>query len=204
MCRCPARQVWNARYDTIDKKKAIVGLGNGTSFAVAHLAAGAALWLAHHGRDRLVATYQARNIQRAFLATLRFPGVCVVPANWPSGWGVGRVDLAALLAAPQPALGDLDETGAFGDEISDAATRIAAAVDADPVLVRTQLGRLLNETDPARLQELLARHEGELVYLAYSDPAFVKSVTRLDDEAAFAPEIDTAGVSGPLGRRLNS
>ncbi len=197
----PGSEVYNARYT--DDKQPIVGLGNGTSFAVAHLAAAAALWLAHHGRDRLVTRYQARNIQRAFVATLRFPRVCVVPPNWPSGWGLGRVDLAALLAAPLPALGDLQETGAFGEEVPDAATRIAAAVDADPVLVRTQLGVLLEERDPARLQELLARHEGELVYLAYTDPSFVQAVTRPGDEGAFAPEIDTSGVSGPLRRRLS-
>ena len=111
---------------------------------------------------------------------LRFPGVCVVPATgWQSGWGLGRVDLAALLAAPLPALGDLRRPGAFGDDVDDAANRIANAIDADPVLVRTQLGALLQETDPAKLQELLDRHEGELVYLAYTDPDFVESVTRL-------------------------
>jgi hypothetical protein len=198
----PGSQVYNARYT--DVKQPIVGLGNGTSFAVAHLAAAAGLWLAHHGRARLITRYQARNLQRAFLAALRLPGVCVIPATgWKQGFGLGRVDIAALLAAPLPALGDLQETGAFGDDISDAATRIAAAVDADPVVVRTQLGILLEEPDPARLQELLTRHEGELVYLAYSDPAFVESVTRPGDAGAFAPEIDTSSVSGRLGRRLS-
>ena len=113
------------------------------------------------------------------------------PGPGRSRGAAGRVDLAALLAAPLPALGDLQETGAFGEEVLDAATRIAAAVDADPVVVRTQLGVLLEERDPARLQELLARHEGELVYLAYTDPSFVQAVTRPGDEGAFAPEIDT-------------
>ena len=199
----PGSQVYNARYT--DDKQPFVGPGNGTSFAVAHLAAAAALWLAHHGRDRLIGTYQARNIQRAFLAVLRFPGVCVRPATgWQEGWGLGRVDLPALLAAPLPALSDLSETGAFGDPIDDAANRIANAIDADPVLVRTQLSALLQETDPAKLQELLDRHEGELVYLAYTDPKFVAATTSPGDEGAFAPEIDTAGVSGELGRRITA
>lgn len=197
----PGSQVYNARYT--DARQPVVGPGNGTSFAVALLAAAAALWLAHHGRDRLIRTYQARNIQRAFLAALGLPGVCVRPATgWQDGWGLGRVDLAALLAAPLPALGDLSDTGAFGDPIDDAANRIANAVDADPVLVRTQLSALLSETDPAKLQELLDRHEGELVYLAYTDPKFVAATTQPGDGGAFAPEIDTAGVSGALGQRL--
>ena len=197
----PGSEVYNARYT--DDKQPIVGLGNGTSFAVAHLAAAAALWLAHHGRDRLVTRYQARNIQRAFLATLRFPRVCVVP---PTGRPVGawagsisrrcwprRFPLSATCRRPAPSArrSPMRRPGS------------PTAVDADPVLVRTQLGVLLEERDPARLQELLARHEGELVYLAYTDPSFVQAVTRPGDEGAFAPEIDTSGVSGPLRRRLS-
>ena len=59
----------------------MVRMANGTSYAVAHLAAAAALWLAHHGRQSLINNYGAKRTQAAFLATLRWPGVCVRAAS---------------------------------------------------------------------------------------------------------------------------
>ena len=198
----PGTQVYNARFR--DDKSPFVGPGNGTSFAVAHLAAAAALWLAHHGRDQLITRYGARNIQAAFLAVLRWPGVCVVPPHWNFDWGIGRVDLVNLLTAPLPNPADLDSTGAFGDEVNDAASRIAYAINADPVLVRTRLAALLNASDPEQLADLLELHEGELVYLAYTDPSFATALSSPGDTGAFAPEIDTSGVSATLGSRLSA
>ena len=198
----PGSQVYNARYT--DAKQPFVGPGNGTSFAVAHLAATAALWLAHHGRDRLIAKYRARNIQAAFLSVLRWPGVCVVPPHWDFDWGVGRVDLVSLLAAPLPNPGDLDSVAAFGDTVNDAASRIAYAINADPVLVRIRLAAMLKASDPDQLADLLERHEGELVYLAYTDPRFAAATSSPGDTGAFAPEINASGVSTALGTRLTT
>ena len=70
----PGSPVYNARFT--EDKPPFVGEGNGTSYAVAHLAAAATLWLARHGRDELIRQYGARNLQAAFLAVLRSPGVC--------------------------------------------------------------------------------------------------------------------------------
>jgi serine protease len=197
----PGAQVFNARFT--DDKQAFVGEGNGTSFAVAHLAAAATLWLAHH-EGALIQRYGARNLQAAFLAVLRWPGVCVVPAHWDFDWGVGRVDLVSLLAAPLPDPGSLGPVAAFGDTANDAASRIAYAINADPVLVRTRLAALLQASDPEEFAELLDLHEGELVYLAYTDPSFAAAVSGPGDVGAFAPEINAAGVSATLGSRLAS
>jgi subtilisin family serine protease len=86
----PGACVYVAGYND---KTPIVRMANGTSYAVAHLAAAAALWLAHHGRQFLIDKYGAKLLQAAFLTTLRWPGVCVVPPGWDPGYGVGRVDL---------------------------------------------------------------------------------------------------------------
>src|SRR4029453_7402241 len=110
----------------------VVRMANGTSYAVAHLAAAAALWLAHHGRQSLINTFGVKRIQAAFLTTLRWPGVCVVPPGWDPDYGVGRVDLLALLRAPLPGRQDLVEVGAFGTSEDDAVSRIAARIRADP------------------------------------------------------------------------
>ena len=78
------------------------GLGSGTSFAVALTAGVAALWLAHHGRDALIARYGKANLQAVFADALRRS------ARRPNGWetseyGSGIVDADALLAAGLPA-----------------------------------------------------------------------------------------------------
>jgi hypothetical protein len=196
----PGQQVYNARYT--DDKRPFVGLGNGTSFAVAHLAAAAALWLAQHGRDALVARYGARKIQAAFLAVLRWPGVCIVPAGWVADWGIGRVDLFNLVTAPLPNLPELESVDPFGAAANDAASRIAYAINADPVRVRTRLAELLKASDPQELAERLELHEGELVYLAYTDPEFAAAVSSTAETGAVRPDFETAGVSTSLAAVL--
>jgi serine protease len=180
----------------------IVRMGNGTSFAVAHLAAAAALWLAHHGRQSLISKYGAKRIQAAFLTTTRWPGVCVVPPGWDPDYGVGRVDLLALLRAPLPEPGDLVEVGAFGASEDDAVTRIAAMISAEPVRVRTRLAELLKVSTHEELNRAITEHEGELLYLVLADRAFAESLAQPGSIGAFAPQINTAGVTSDLGARL--
>jgi hypothetical protein len=72
----------------------------GTSFAVPHVAGAAALWLAHHGRDALLARYKGR-LQEAFRLALA-QGVRSVD-NWDADeLGPGILDVAALLRADLP------------------------------------------------------------------------------------------------------
>ncbi|HWH99783.1 MAG TPA: S8 family serine peptidase [Propionibacteriaceae bacterium] len=183
-------------------KTPIVRMANGTSYAVAHLAAAAALWLAHHGRQFLINKYGARLLQAAFLTTVRWPGVCVVPPGWDPGYGVGRVDLPALLTAPLPEPADLSSVAAFGAREDDAVARIAAMISADPVRMRTRLAQLLKVSSHEELNETIAEHEGELVYLALADRTFAQSLARPDSPTTFRAEINVAGVSDDLGARL--
>jgi serine protease len=180
----------------------IVRMGNGTSFAVAHLAAAAALWLAHHNRQSLINKYGAKRIQAAFLTTLRWPGVCVVPPGWDSDYGVGRVDLLNLLQAPLPEPSDLVEVGAFGATEDDAVARIAAMISAEPVRVRTRLAELLKVSTHEELNRALAEHEGELLYLVLADRAFAESLAQPGSIGAFPLKINTTGVTSDLGARL--
>jgi hypothetical protein len=52
----PAQHVWRASRKPDDTDPAAVGPGEGTSFAVALTAGVAAIWLSHHGRERLIAS----------------------------------------------------------------------------------------------------------------------------------------------------
>ena len=195
----PGSCVYVAAYND---KTPIVRMGNGTSFAVAHLAAAAALWLAHHGRSSLINKYGPKRLQAAFLATLRWPGVCVVPPGWDPDYGVGRVDLLALLQAPLPAPQDMVEVVAFGASEDDAIARIAAMISVDPVRVRIRLAELLHASNPDELNRTIAEHEGELVYLVLAERSFAESLAQPRGIAAFAPRMNLAGVTGELAARL--
>jgi serine protease len=187
---------------TYDDQTPVVRMARGTSFAVAHLAAAAALWLAHHGRQALINKYGVKRIQTAFLTTLRWPGVCVVPPGWDPDYGVGRVDLLALLRAPLPGPQDLVAVGAFGTGKDDAVARIAAMISADPVRVRIRLAELLKVSDHDELNQTIAEHEGELVYLVLADRVFAESLAQPAAIGAFPPKISIAGVTSDLGVRL--
>jgi serine protease len=75
-----------------------VGPGEGTSFATALIAGIAALWLAHHGRDRLIALLPAgRTLQDMFRALLQASAE-PLPDLDPQEFGPGLVRADRLLA----------------------------------------------------------------------------------------------------------
>lgn len=97
----PGQAVWRAVVATDGSLG--VERGTGTSFAVATVAGIAALWLAHHGRDKLVRTYGAAKLPVIFHQLLRTTCAAVTGPEWSRGsFGSGLVDAVALLAAPLP------------------------------------------------------------------------------------------------------
>jgi hypothetical protein len=94
----PGESVWCAGVS----KPAVfsVGRGSGTSYAVATVAGVAALWLSHHGRDKLIQRYGAEKIPIIFNQILR--DSCDPMPNWKSGFGRGLVNADKVLAAALP------------------------------------------------------------------------------------------------------
>lgn len=74
-----------------------VGGGQGTSFATAHLAGIAACWLAHHGRDALIAKLRlGKTLQDLFKAMIA--STARVPAGFDTdNYGAGIIDAEALV-----------------------------------------------------------------------------------------------------------
>ena len=134
---------------------------SGTSYAVAHLAGVAALWLAHHSPAALRQRY-GPSLQAAFWQLLVTDG-CRVPAGWDgSRWGAGIVDAAALLAAPLPSVDGLAGTGAAeADEVP--LTRLGRLLSVGEDQLERALSTRLGQSGE-RLHETLARFEGELAY----------------------------------------
>ncbi len=96
----PAENVYRARVAKEQLPGEEVGQGQGTSFAVALTAGVAALWLAHHGRDRLIMEARARgeSLQGMFRRLIRI--TARTPATWPRFvLGAGIVVALALLKA---------------------------------------------------------------------------------------------------------
>ncbi len=172
----PGTCVWRAAFDwSVTPPGAIVERGHGTSFAVAHVAGVVALWLAHHGHQNLAARYGRPNIQAVLLGLLNTPGVCARPAGWNDDWGVGRIDAAALLAAPLPVAVALGGAAASASGAGDDPVDHLAALTCTPSeQVRDWLVARFG-ADGA--DAAVHRFGGELAYLVLADPSFRAGMT---------------------------
>jgi serine protease len=98
----PGSSVWRAR--TAKKGSAAtydVARGSGTSFAVAAAAGVAALWLAYHDRQSLIAKYGADRLSSVFKSQLQ--ASCRTPPGWDTqNFGPGIANAEALLGEALP------------------------------------------------------------------------------------------------------
>lgn len=187
-CRGPAVDV-SAPGETITIAKAAkqftaeTGHGSGTSYAVALTAGVGALWLAHHGRDALIARYGAGNLQRVFRHLVR--RTARTPGGWDgTNYGAGIVNAAALLAAPLPDLGVVEPFDAVGvgtptDRLVTTLSGLSAGA------VQGLLDEALREV-PSGERDLYA---GELAYL-------------LAHERAAGADLDTGSAGSTGSARL--
>jgi hypothetical protein len=166
----------------------VLGQTHGTSYAVAHTAGVAALWLARHGHATLVSRYGAGRIQATFLELLRRPHVCRRTPDWDvEQYGAGVIDAEALLREPLPepfaVTGRRSRAaGAPDDTIGRLAAATATTRDAVAAAVDTLFGDGSSDDEA-----FLRRFEGELVYLAMADPGFRRSITAPVPGPAAAP-----------------
>jgi Subtilase family/Peptidase family S41 len=136
---------------------------HGTSFAVGLTAGVAALWLAHHGRDVLIARYGKGNLQAVFADLLR--RTARRPAGWDTGqYGAGIVNAEALLAAQLPVA--VPPLAIEPAQALTAAQRLAPYLpDPSPAAAAAALDTLMPGQDGER--DLYA---GELAYHLSQDP----------------------------------
>ena len=165
----PGESVWTARVVVqTNPPDFVVSRSDGTSYSVATLAGVAALWLAHHGPERIRERYGKANVQDAFLSLLRSHGRRVPPGWISNGWqhlyGVGIVDAVALLQAGLPELPEASRTEAVSDAAQQPVPRLRAALGvltADEV--RAVIGDLL-DIGVEQVDELSPLVVSELVY----------------------------------------
>ncbi|MET1052967.1 MAG: S8 family serine peptidase, partial [Mycetocola sp.] len=161
---------------------------SGTSYAVAHVAGVAALWLAHHGPDTLRQRYGSR-VQDVFLRVLSAEGSRVPDAWDSSDFGTGIVDATAMLTAPLPSLEPL--AGARVSTGESPVARLAALVGVRDAELTTALAdRLAPDAD---LIATISRFEGELAFHLIGDATFRESL--LGDGAGHGRGAPPAGCS---------
>lgn len=175
----PGSSVWRARTEkngaalTFDVQR-----GSGTSFAVAHTAGLAALWLSFHGRDALVAKYGAARLAGVFKQLLQ--SSCRTPAGWDTGdFGPGIAHAKDLLEEALPSVapasgmrGVRQRAVSRGTLLDVIAHQLAPAPRSGVVRV---LADLL-DVDEERLPEVLDDIGRELAMNVGIDPAFRASL----------------------------
>ena len=180
----PGESVWRASAGE-DRGAADddVGRSSGTSYAVATAAGACALWLAHHGRDALIAKYgHPRHLAPVFKEVLTTQGV-----DTPAGWdvrslGSGILNAEKLLKARLPATppaGGFRRLRATGPASPTGLEDIVGLFPGvSPNTVRRGVERLLN-TSGAELGGVLADHRSELRLRLGVDPALREQVVDL-------------------------
>jgi serine protease len=166
----PGESVWRAR---TENGQFLVARGDGTSYATATVAGIAALWLAHHGRDRLVQLFPGKRLVSVFKELLMRHGVDTDPGWETDRHGTGIVNALKLLQAalpdsapaigvkmratkPKPKQNDVDRIAAYYPELS-------------PAQVRKLLARSLAVSD-RQLNDALAEVADELAFHIATDP----------------------------------
>jgi hypothetical protein len=216
----PAESVWSASFNLdVAPSKPTVGRHHGTSFAVAHLAGVACLWLAYHGRGALLARYGSSRLRNAFCHLVRTVG-----HRRPPGWdtheyGAGIVDAAALLSAGLPPHDDIPEaTVVAGPQAADRVALIQAVCpELAPDEVGGRLEALFAPSMPtaAAVGAAIEQYGFELLYLLTEHPYLREAFVRYGDlraaegpvgasPAGLAPLAALRAAASPsMGRALN-
>jgi thermitase len=178
----PGEDVYRAYWDDVDGVLVPqVGPSSGTSYAVATVAGVAALWLAYHGRDALLAKYPGALLPAVFrkLVAETCQSDLPLPAD---GFGPGVVDAGALLRAKLPATSALAARGARGRSRRGARASAAGAQPSPldrlaslfptcpPAVAREGFAEILGASGK-QLEQVAARYGDELLFRIVLDPA---------------------------------
>lgn len=166
----PGESIW------VPALKAGVSLtrGSGTSYAVAHLAGVAALWLSHWNRAWLLQRYGAGNLAKAFVAMLRRDGFRRPPGWQTDRFGVGIVDANAALKAQPPAPETLETRDVAVERGPETTARQRVEVlfpEEGPEAVEARLEEIFG-VGGVELDDRIERFGDELVYLLAEHPEF--------------------------------
>jgi subtilisin family serine protease len=207
----PGAAVWRAGFEVgaHGQMEQRFGPGNGTSYSAAAVAGIAALWLAHHGKQRLK-VYKDHGIPLQHVFRDLLTETARVPEAWSkwqqANYGAGIVDAKALLEAPLPPPEKFTRPAWQHIPAVDALARMAQGLAAEDgpeaaaQLARASVEAAL-ETELEDFEAIAEAFDAELMHLLAAQreqmPAAVPS-TR-DEALSFAA---AAGTKPAVSRRL--
>ncbi len=168
----PAEDVWVASFtpEGLEAPRTT----SGTSFAVATVAGVAALWLAHHGREALLARYGGlytlSDVFRAVLQRSADP----FAIDTGNRYGAGIVNARRALTTPLPTVDELRVQALQAAALPAPTTPTAAIAALFPDISEAQLrGWLSDKLDvPAdEVDDRIAGFEEEIIFQIMTDPA---------------------------------
>jgi len=163
----PGENVWTAQPDGAVQKS------SGTSHATATVAGIAALWLAHHGREKLLEQYAGGpSLAQVFRHVLR--ASCETWNQNNSWWGAGIVNAKKCLEHPLPPK-NLEAFGSATAKKRDSDTVVDAFTGVPKADVQRRLANVLN-VDEAKAAQLDAIFGRELRFWALTDPEFREAI----------------------------
>jgi thermitase len=173
----PGESVWRAVAAAAGHS---VARGSGTSFATAITAGVAAMWLSHHGRERLIRRYGLANLAAVFKWQLLHRGFQRPPGWDTTRYGVGILDAQRLLSAPLP---ETAPAGGVRGLSASVAPRSRSQFDEiaqllpgqRPSALQVKLAAMLRVDEP-RLPAALRDVGEEIAYRAVTDMPFRQSL----------------------------
>lgn len=165
----PGQDVWVA------DASQYVRPSSGTSYAVATVAGIAALWLAHHGRDNLLARYQGGpTLSEVFRHVLR--ASCDAWNQDRDLWGAGIVNTLHCLQTPLP------EFPAFAPEVSMAVSTTERFGAAFPAIPEPELHERLARVFGVRraaVPAIVVEHGRELRFWVLTHPGLRRALAEV-------------------------
>ncbi len=189
----PGELIWRARVN--EDGQEVVERSCGTSFSVALTAGIAALWLAHHGRDRLIEAYGEENIATIFKGILI--STCNKEHELPNeGFGAGIVDAEKTLQTPLPT-SKTTRSRRYARSAPTTLDYIAGLFDDVPrEKVRANLRQLLR-VERASLDEAVDDVGRELLFHFANDPQLYASF-----KMSAQPSVEMRATRGRVTNRM--
>lgn len=172
----PGDSVWRARSKKSVTTPFVNERGSGTSYSAALTTGVCALWLAFHGRSRLMQMYGGEHVPAAFRRQL------VTTAHRPPGWktsryGAGIVDAEELLGSSLPAKSEVLATAPVPKSTSGVAEVLELLPEASALKARTVLARTWG-CEPGELGAAMRGYDQEFRYHLASNPELRTMILR--------------------------
>jgi hypothetical protein len=183
----PGESVWRARvFHEKGKMRTTVEPSSGTSYAVSVVAGVAAMWLSHHGRQKLIAKLGGKHLlaptfKNILIATARIPA-----AGWDrTKFGAGIVDAKAVLEADPgqfvPASAAPKATTTPAAEVRRRLGTIAGLPRKEDTAIASAMADLTGAPTARVSTSRMADLGPELAFLAATDPAVQEALEATAD-----------------------